>query len=120
MTGQYLGEFDSFEFTAAADTAAGAIKTSGGYVGVTKANVASGEKGLAFMGGFMRVYEFTVTALGANKDLGTAVYIDGDGDITWDSNDGSSPATAYTQLGWLWAAGTAGDTTIKVALKARS
>ena len=73
-----------------------------------------------FMGGFMRVYEFTVTALGANKDLGTAVYIDGDGDITWDSNDGSRPATAYTQLGWLWEAGKSGDTTIKVAIKPRS
>ena len=116
MNGQYLGEFDSFEFTAAADTAAGAIVTSGGYLGVTKANVPRGEKGLAFMGYSRRVFEFTVTALGANKSLGTAVYIDGDGDITWDSNDGSSPATAYTQLGTLWAAGTAGDTTIKVAL----
>ena len=116
MNGQYLGEFDSFEFTAAADKAAGAIVTSGGYLGVTKANVASGAKGLAFMGYSRRVFEFTVTALGANKSLGTAVYIDGDGDITWDSNDGSSPATAYTQLGTLWAAGTAGDTTIKVAL----
>ena len=116
MNGQYLGEFDSFEFTAAADTAAGAIVTSGGYLGVTKANVANGAKGLAFMGYSRRVFEFTVTALGANKSLGTAVYIDGDGDITWDSNDGSSPATAYTQLGTLWKAGTAGDTTIKVAL----
>ena len=120
MDGKFLGEFDSFEFTAAADTAANSIVTQGGYLGVTKDNVASGTKGLAFMGGFMRVHEFTVTALGANKDLGTAVYIDGDGDITWDSNDGSSPATAYTQLGWLWAAGTTGDTTIRVALKARS
>ena len=45
MNGQYLGEFDSFEFTAAADTAAGAIVTSGGYLGVTKANVQSGAKG---------------------------------------------------------------------------
>ena len=117
MTGQYLGEFDSFEFTAAADTAANSIVTQGGYLGVTKDNVASGAKGLAFMGGFMRVHEFTVTALGANKDLGTAVYIDGDGDITFDSNDGSSPATAYTQLGWLWEAGKSGDTAITVALK---
>ena len=116
MTGQYLGEFDSFEFTAAADTAANSIVTQGGYLGVTKDNVASGAKGLAFMGGFMRVFVFTVTALGANKDLGTAVYIDGDGDITWDSNDGSSPATAYTQLGTLWVAGKSGDTTITVAL----
>ena len=116
MTGQYLGEFDSFEFTAAANKAAGDIITQGGYLGVTKDNVASGEKGLAFMGYTRRVWTFTVTALGANKDLGTAVYIDGDGDITWDSNDGSSPATAYTQLGTLWVAGKSGDTTITVAL----
>ena len=116
MTGQYLGEFDSFEFTAVADTAANSIVTQGGYLGVTKDNVASGAKGLAFMGYTRRVWTFTVTALGANKDLGTAVYIDGDGDITWDSNDGSSPATAYTQLGTLWVAGKSGDTTITVAL----
>ena len=81
-----------------------------------KDNVASGSKGLAFMGFTRRVWTFTVTALGANKNLGTAVYIDGDGDITWDSNDGSSPATAYTQLGTLWVAGKSGDTTITVAL----
>ena len=112
----YLGTFDSFEFTASADTAVNSIVTSGGYVGVTRANVANGEKGLAFMAVPKSVYTFTVTALGANKSLGTAVYIDGDGDITWDSNDGSSPATAYTQLGTLWKAGTAGDTEIVVAL----
>ena len=77
----YLGTFDSFEFTASADTNVNSIVTSGGYVGVTRANVANGEKGLAFMGVPKSVYTFTVTALGANKNLGTAVYIDGDGDI---------------------------------------
>ena len=120
MDGKFLGEFDSFEFTAASDTAAGARVQQGGYIGVTKANVPSGTKGLAFMGAIMYVYQFDVTALGANKDLGTAVYLDGDGDITFDSNDGSSPATAYTQLGWLWEAGKSGDTVITVALKGRS
>ena len=112
----YLGTFDSFRFTAAADTACNSIVTAGGYVGVTRDNYLSGQVGLAYMGVPKQVYSFTVTALGANKDLGTAVYIDGDGAITWDSNDGSSPATAYTQLGTLWKAGTSGDTEIQVAL----
>ena len=112
----YIGTFDSFRFTAAADTACNSIVTAGGYVGVTRDNYQSGETGLAYMGVPKQVYSFTVTALGANKDLGTAVYIDGDGDITFDSNDGSSPATAYTQLGNLWKAGASGDTEIIVAL----
>lgn len=114
----YLGNFDSFRFTAAADTPANSIVTAGGYIGVTRDNVASGAVGLAFLGAPVSVYTFTVSALGANKNLGTAVYLDGSGDITFDANDGAAQnPTAYTQLGTLWKAGTAGDTEITVALK---
>ena len=112
----YLGTFDSFRFTAASDIGVDKIVTAGGFVGVTRARVASGDEGLAFMGTPKSVYTFAVSAIGANKNLGTAVYIDGDGAITFDANDGQSPATAYTQLGNLWKAGTTGDTEIVVAL----
>lgn len=113
----YLGTFDSFRFTAVADMPINSIVTAGGYKGVTRDNVAAGAVGLAFLGTPVSVYTFTVTALAENKNLGTAVYIDGDGDITFSANDGASPATAYTQIGTLWKAGTAGDTEITVAFK---
>lgn len=114
----YLGTFDSFRFSAAADTPVNTIITAGGYVGVTRDNVAAGETGLAFLGKPVSVYTFAITALAENKDLGTAVYIDGDGAITFNANDGAAQnPTAYTQIGTLWKAGTAGDTEITVALK---
>ena len=113
----YLGTFDSFRFTAAADTPVNTIVKTGEFYGVTKANVANGEVGLAFLGVPAVVFSFTVDALGANKTMGTAVYIDGDGDLTFDSNDGSSPATAYDKFGILWEAASSGATEIKVALR---
>lgn len=113
----YLGNFDSFRFTAAADTPANSVVQQGGVVGVTRDNVANGATGLAFMAAPVSVYSFTVSALGANKSFGTAVYVESDGDITFDANDGASPATAYAQLGYIWKAATAGDTEIVVALK---
>lgn len=112
----YLGTFDSFEFTAAADTPVDAIVKNGALYGVTKAPVANGEKGLAFMGKPAPVYVFTITALGSNGTLGQAVYVDGDNALTFSASDGSSPATAYHQIGYLWKAYTSTDTEIYVAL----
>lgn len=114
----YLGTFDSFRFTAVADTPINSIVIAGGYKGVTRDNVAAGAVGIAFLGTPVSVYTFAVTALAENKNLGTAVYIDGDGAITFDANDGAAQnPTAYTQIGTLWKAGTAGDTEITVAFK---
>ncbi len=112
----YLGVFDSYRFTPETAVDANSIVTGGPMVGVTRANVPAGEVGLAFIATPVSVYSFPVDALGANKSAGTAVYIDGSGDITFDANDGASPATAYTQLGIVWKAATAGDTEIVVAL----
>lgn len=113
----YLGNFDSFRFTAAADTACDAIVKTGELVGVTKANVANGEVGLAFLGVPVSVYSFTVTALGANKTMGTAVYLDADGAVTFDADDGETTPTANTKIGCLWEAASSGATEIKVALR---
>lgn len=113
----YIGTFDSFRFTAGSAAPVDSIITAGELIGVTKANVAAGEVGLAFMGIPAVVFELPIDALGANKSVGTAVYIDADGDLTFDSNDGSSPATAYNKFGILWKAAASGDTAIQVALR---
>ncbi len=113
----YIGNFDSFRFTPESTTNVNAVVTAGGFFGVTRANVPAGEVGLAFMAQPKNVYSFAVTALDENKDMGTAIYVDGDGDVTFSANDGASPATAYMQIGNLWTTATAGDTEIYVALK---
>ena len=114
----YIGNFDSFRFTSESAVDANAVVTSGGFFGITRANVPAGEVGLAFLGTPVSVYTFDITALAENKDLGTAVYIDGDGAITFDANDGAAQnPTAYTQIGMLWKAAAAGATEIFVALK---
>ncbi|MBQ3349742.1 MAG: DUF2190 family protein [Thermoguttaceae bacterium] len=113
----YLGNFESFRFTATADTAFNSIVKAGELIGVTKANTLNGEIGMAFLGVPVSVYSFTVTALDANKTQGTAVYIDGDGAITFSASDGASPATAYDKIGVLWEAANSGATEIKVALR---
>lgn len=112
----YLGVFDSYRFTPETAMDSNSIVTSGPMVGVTRANVPAGEVGLAFIANPVSVYSFAVDALEADKSVGAAVYIDGSGDITFAANDGASPATAYTQLGVIWKAATAGDTEIIVAL----
>lgn len=112
----YLGNFDSFRFTAASDVACNSIIKAGELVGVTKANTLSGEVGLAFMGVPVSVYSFTVTALGADKTMGTAIYLDADGALTFDADDGEATPTANTKIGALWEAASSGATEIKVAL----
>lgn len=113
----YLGNFDSFRFTAEADTECDSIITAGELIGVTRENVANGDVGMAFLGVPASVYSFTITAPGENKTQGTAVYVDGSGNVTFSANDGASPATAYTKLGVLWEAAASTATEIKVALR---
>lgn len=113
----YLGNFDSFRFVAESAIDANTIITAGGMMGVTRANVPAGEIGMAFMAQSASVYTFTVDALSEAKTVGTAIYLDGDGAITFDANDGEQTPTAYVQLGFLWKPADAGATEIAVALK---
>ena len=113
----YIGTFDSFRFTPQADTACDSIVNAGELYGVTKDNVAAGEVGLAFIGVPAVVFALPIDALAENKTVGTAVYIDGDGDLTFAANNGSSPAVAYDKFGVLWEAAASGATEIKVALR---
>lgn len=107
----YLGNFDSFRFTAASDISCNTIIKAGELVGVTKANTLSGETGLAFLGVPVSVYSFTVSALAAAKDQGAAVYLTSDGAIAFATAEGS------VQIGALWEAASSGATEIKVALR---
>ena len=103
----YIGNFDSFRFTAEADAVVNTIVQAGELVGVTRANVEAGEAGLAFMAAPASVYSFEVEALTAAQTMGTPVYV----------ADGVPAFTGDTQIGVLWEDAAAGDTEIKVALK---
>lgn len=114
----YIGTFDSFRFTAEAATPYDSIVNAGELYGVTKDNVAAGEVGLAFIGIPAVVFALPVEALAAAKTAGTAVYIDGDGDLTFSANDGAAQnPTAYAKFGVLWEDAASGATEIKVALR---
>ena len=113
----YLGTFDSFRFTPAADASVDTIVKAGEFYGVTKANVAAGEQGLAFMGVPAVVFSLPIETLAADKDVGTAVYITADGTLTFDADDGESTPTAYDRFGTLWESAAAGADEIKVALR---
>lgn len=106
----YLGTFDSFRFTAAAATPCDSIVNAGEFYGVTKANVEAGEEGLAFIGVPAVVFELPVTALAAAKTMGSAVYVDSNGALTFTSS-------GNTKFGVLWADAASGATAIKVALR---
>lgn len=114
----YIGTFDSFRFTPQADTACDSIVNAGELYGVTKDNVAAGEVGLAFIGVPAVVFALPIDALAAAKTVGTAVYIDGDGELTFSANDGAAQnPTAYAKFGVLWQDAASGATEVQVALR---
>ena len=106
----YCGTFDSFRFTAEADTSYDTIVKAGELYGVTKANVAAGDQGLAFVGIPAVVFSLPVETLAAAQTQGTAVYITSGGALSFTSTDN-------TKFGVLWEDAASGATEIKVALR---
>lgn len=105
----FIGNFESFRFTAAADTPVDTIVTAGALIGVTKDNVANGEEGLAFMGIARNVFSLPIEALAAAQTHGALVYITSGGALSFTSTDN-------TPFGILWADAASGATDIQVAL----
>lgn len=106
----YLGTFNAFEFTAAADTPIDSLVANQTIVGITKSFTADGETGLAYIGSPAVVFEFPLDATGTAKTVGTTAYLNGDDEVVWAGGSG------ITEIGKVWKAVAATDTVAQIAL----
>ncbi len=113
MSAKFVQNGDTIDYTPVSAVAAGAFVDLGFAVGVAKLPIPAGALGaLALVG----VYDFDVSALSEAKAVGTALYVDGNGALTWSANDGAQTPTAYTRVGHLVAAAASGATVVRVRL----
>lgn len=113
MSAKFVQNGDTIDYTPVAAVAAGALVDLGFAVGVAKLPIAAGALGaLALVG----VYDLDITAPGETKAVGTALYVDGTGALTWSSSGGGSGAAPYTRVGHVVAAVAATDTVARVRL----
>ena len=119
MSAKFVQNGDTIDYTPEAAVAAGALVDLGFAVGVAKLTIAAGALGALALAG---VFDVDVTALAAAVPVGTAVYRGSkDGAPTFDAttSDGSdddSLPDALTRIGYVVAAGAAGDTAVRVRL----
>lgn len=118
MSAKFVQNADTIDYTPVAAVAAGALVDLGFAVGVAKLPIAAGALGALALAG---VFDVDVTALAATVPVGTAVYLGKDGAPTFDAttSDGSdddSLPDALTRIGYVVAAGAAGDTAVRVRL----
>lgn len=108
----YLYEGKTITITAASNTEKGDIVTVGDLLGVATDGAKSGAPLVVALAG---VYT-DLPSDGKAADLGKAAYIDADGKVTKDANDGEQTPTAYKQIGYFFKAVTANDTVCTVKL----
>lgn len=113
MSAKFVQNGDTIDYTPESAVAAGALVDLGFAVGVAKLPITAGVLGaLALVG----VFDVDITAPGEAKPVGTALYVDGTGALTWSSSGGGSGATPYTRVGYVVAAVAATDTVARVRL----
>lgn len=113
MSAKFVQHGDTIDYTPVSAVAAGAFVNLGFAVGVAKLPIAAGALGALSLVG---VYDFDITAPGAQKAVGTALYVDGNGALTWSANDGEQTPTAYTRVGFVVATVASTDTVARVRL----
>lgn len=108
MSAKFVQAGDIVDYTPESATAAGALVNLGFAVGVTKTPIAANAKGAVALTG---IYDIGVSALGENKAVGAALYIESDGDLAWTDGSGSN-----TLVGYVVEAASSGATTVRVRL----
>ncbi len=109
-TSYFLGDVESFRFTAGSDLSACAIVTAGRLVGMTRQKFKSGEVGVAFISGIASHYNMELASAAVSAiTQGTEVYLNSDGKVT-------ATADSNTRIGCLYQTVAVGDTFADVLL----
>lgn len=103
---------ETIVITAGSNVSAGDIVTVGDLYGIATDSAKSGAKLVVALSG---VFE-GLPSDGKAADIGKKAYIDGDGKVTKDADDGEQSPTAYKQIGYFFKAVTANDETCTVKL----
>ena len=108
MSAKFVQAGDILDYTPVSAVAAGDFVNLGFAVGVAKTPIAAGAKGAVALTG---VYDVEVSALGENKAVGAALYIESDGDLAWTDGSGSN-----TLVGYVVEAASSGATSVRIRL----
>lgn len=106
------GELLDYTVGAGETITSGQVVVKGGIVGVALHDGVEGNTVVIKTNG---VFELPKPVGAIN--LGDALHIDGNGDLTTDADDGGSPATAYPLVGYAWKAAESAATIVEVKLK---
>lgn len=101
--GYFLGNVETFRFTASSQVPENSLVTAGRLMGFTRQAFQTGETGIAFLSGKMSHYNIPLeTAATVAIPQGTAIYVTSSGQAT-------TTATGNTLVGCLYQAVEVGD-----------
>lgn len=90
----------------------GQVVVKGGIVGVSLHDGVEGDKVVIKTDGVFELPKATGVV-----NLGDALHLNEDGDLTTDEDDGGTPATAYPLIGYAWRSAISAATVVEVKLK---
>lgn len=98
--GYFLGNVETFEFTAAADVAENSLIKEGSLIGFTRQAFRAGEKGVAFLAGKTSHYNIELATSATDPiSQGTDIYITAEGKATTTSDSNALIGCLYQAVG---------------------